>query len=314
MNLLVALSKNTETEQKQRQGFLNKLKALNHSKRVSRSKLGTFGLVFFVLVFALFMAVPMVYMISNSFKPQDELFLFPPRLFPSNPTFRNFRDMFNVMSNSNVPFVRYIFNSLFVTTVGSAGHIIISSMCAFVLAKKNFPGKKLIFNIIVFSLMFNSAVTAIPNFLVMSKLDWIDTYAALIVPAFGMSLGLYLMKQFMEQIPDSLLEAARIDGASQLRLFWNVVMPNVKSAWLTLLLLSVQNLWPMGDNNFIYREELKTLNYALGQIQGSGTTVNIARAGVGAAVAVFMMIIPILIFIFSQSNIIETMSSSGMKD
>ena len=311
---MVALSKKTTIDKKGHQSLFGKMKALNRSKRVSRSKLGTFGLVFFVLIFASFMALPMVYMISNSFKPQDELFLFPPRLFPNNPTFKNFRDMFTVMSNSNVPFLRYIFNSLFVTAVGSAGHIIISSMCAFPLAKKNFPGKKIIFNIIVFSLMFNTAVTAIPNYLIMSKLNWIDTYAALIVPAFGMSLGLYLMKQFMEQIPDSLLEAARIDGASQWKLFWSVVMPNVKSAWLTLLLLSVQNLWPMGDSNFIYREELKTLNYALGQIQGTGTTVNIARAGVGAAVSVFMMIIPILIFVFSQSNIIETMSSSGMKD
>ena len=153
------------------------------------------------------------------------------------------------------------------------------------------------------------------HYLIMSELKWIDTYAALIVPAFGMSLGLYLMKQFMEQIPDSLLEAGRIDGAGQWTIFWQIVMPNVKSAWMTLLLLSVQTLWPIGDNNFIYKEELKTLAYALGQIQGTGAAgVNIARAGVGAAVSVFMMIIPVLIFIFSQSNIIETMSSSGMKD
>ena len=157
-------------------------------------------------------------------------------------------------------------------------------------------------------------MTAIPNYLVMSRLHWIDTYAALIVPAFGMSLGLYLMKQFMEQIPDSLLEAARIDGADQWKTFWRIVMPNVRSAWMTLLLLTVQNLWPIGDNNFIYKEELKTLAYALTQIQGTGLTVNIARAGVGAAVSVFMMIVPILIFLFSQGNIIETMSSSGMKD
>lgn len=298
-----------------RRSFSERLRALNRGKKVSRSKAGSFFLVFFLAVFSLFMVLPMIYMISNSFKPQNELLVFPPRLFPTNPTLVNFRDMFTVMSSSNVPFIRYIFNSLFVTAVGSAGHILLSSMCAFPLAKKKFPGKNIIFNIIVFSLMFNTAVTAIPNYLIMSKLKWIDTYAALIVPAFGMSLGLYLMKQFMEQIPDSLIEAGRIDGASQWTIFWRIVMPNVKSAWMTLLLLSVQSLWPIGDNNFIYKEELKTLAYALGQIQGTGTTgVNIARAGVGAAVSVFMMIIPILIFVFSQSNIIETMSSSGMKD
>ncbi len=295
--------------------FLERIRMLNRGKKVSRSKVGSVLLFLFLALFSLFMVLPMIYMISNSFKPQNELLVFPPRLFPTEPTLRNFRDMFTVMSSSNVPFIRYIFNSLFVTAVGSAGHILLSSMCAFPLAKKRFPGRKIIFNIIVFSLMFNTAVTAIPNYLIMSELKWIDTYAALIVPAFGMSLGLYLMKQFMEQIPDSLLEAGRIDGAGQWTIFWQIVMPNVKSAWMTLLLLSVQTLWPIGDNNFIYKEELKTLAYALGQIQGTGAAgVNIARAGVGAAVSVFMMIIPVLIFIFSQSNIIETMSSSGMKD
>lgn len=297
-----------------RNNILSVFRRLNRSKRVSRSRAGTLFLIIILFIFAAFMALPMVYMIANSFKPQDEFFVFPPKLFPSSPTFKNFRDMFNVMSASEVPFLRYIFNSVFVTAVGSAGHIILSSMCAFPLAKKRFPGRKLLFNIVVFSLMFNTTVTAIPNYIVMSKLNWIDSYAALIIPAFGMSLGLYLMKQFMEQIPDSLLEAARIDGAGQWKIFWQIVMPNVKSAWMTLLLLSVQSLWAIGDNNFIYKEELKTLAYALGQIQGTGSTVNIARAGVGAAVSVFMMIVPITIFIFSQNNIIETMSSSGMKD
>lgn len=295
-------------------GFKKKIIALNRSKKVSRSKSGTFVLILLLGIVAIFMALPMVYTISNSLKPRDELFVFPPKLFPTNPTFKNFRDMFTFFSSSNVPFLRYVFNSVLVTVIGTFGHIIISSMAAFVLAKKKFPGRKQIFNLIVFSLMFNTAVTAIPNYIIMSYLGWIDTYASLIVPAFGMSLGLYLMKQFMEQIPDALLEAAKIDGANQLNMFFRIVMPNVKSAWLTLLLLSVQNLWPMGESNFIYKEELKTLAYALGQIQGAGTTVSIARAGVGAAVSVFMMIVPILIFIFSQSNIIETMSSSGMKD
>ena len=161
-------------------------------------KLTRILLFLFLALFSLFMVLPMIYMISNSFKPQNELLVFPPRLFPTEPTLRNFRDMFTVMSSSNVPFIRYIFNSLFVTAVGSAGHILLSSMCAFPLAKKRFPGRKIIFNIIVFSLMFNTAVTAIPNYLIMSELKWIDTYAALIVPAFGMSLGLYLMKQVME--------------------------------------------------------------------------------------------------------------------
>jgi len=256
------------------------------------------------------MALPMIIIIGNSFKPLDELWVFPPKLWPSNPTLVNFSDMFNVLSDSWVPFLRYIVNSVFITVVGTVGHIILSSMCAFPLAKKNFPGRKFIFNVIVLSLMFNAAVTRIPNYIIMAKIGWIDSHASLIIPAWGASLGLYLMKQFIEQLPDSLIEAARIDGASQWKIFWNIVMPNVKPAWLTLILLSVQSLWGIGSSIYIYKEELKTLPYALNQILASG----ISRAGVGAAVTFIMMLVPISVFVVSQSNIIDTMASSGMKD
>ena len=252
----------------------------------------------------------MALIIANAFKPQDELWVFPPRLIPNNPTTENFRNMFTVMSNSQVPFLRYIFNTVLITATGTVGHIILSSMCAFPLAKKKFPGRNVIFKIVVLALMFNATVTAIPNFLTMTWLHWINTYLSLIVPAFGAPIGLYLMKQFIEQLPDSLLEAARIDGASQWQTFWKIVMPNVKAAWLTLFLLSFQSLWGIGATSYIYKEEMKTLPYALGQILSGG----ISRAGVGAAVSVFMLIVPVMIFIFSQSNIIETMASSGMKE
>ena len=286
------------------------LSSVIRGHRVNRSRAGTVALFLVLLVFALFMAWPMVIIIGNAFKPMDELWVFPPKLLPSSPTLRNFRDMFVVLSDSWVPFLRYIFNSFLITALGTAGHIIISSMCAYPLAKKRFRGRNLIFSIIVLSLMFNPVVTRIPNYIIMAKIGWINTYLSLIVPAWGSSLGLYLMKQFMEQLPDSLLEAARIDGASQWHVFWRIVMPNVKPAWLTLILLSVQSLWGIGSNAYIYKEELKTLPYALSQILASG----IARAGVGAAVTFFMMLVPVSVFIFSQSNIIDTMASSGMKD
>ncbi len=286
------------------------LKKRNRSKRVNRSRAGTAVLFIVLLIFACVMAFPMALIIANAFKAQDELWVFPPRLIPNNPTVENFRDMFNIMSNSLVPFLRYVFNTVLITLAGSVGHIILSSMCAFPLAKKKFPGRDIIFRIIVLALMFNATVTAIPNFLTMSWLRWINTYFALIVPAFGAPIGLYLMKQFMEQLPDSLLEAARIDGASQSHIFWNIVMPNVKSAWLTLFLLSFQSLWGIGSTSYIYKEELKTLPYALNQILASG----ISRAGVGAAVSVLMLSVPVVIFVLSQSNIVETMASSGMKD
>ena len=289
---------------------MKSLRALNRIGKVNRSRLGTAALFIVLFCFACVMAFPMALIIANAFKPQDELWVFPPRLIPNNPTTENFRNMFTVMSNSQVPFLRYIFNTVLITATGTVGHIILSSMCAFTLAKKKFPGRNVIFKIVVLALMFNATVTAIPNFLTMTWLHWINTYLSLIVPAFGAPIGLYLMKQFIEQLPDSLLEAARIDGASQWQTFWKIVMPNVKAAWLTLFLLSFQSLWGIGATSYIYKEEMKTLPYALGQILSGG----ISRAGVGAAVSVFMLIVPVMIFIFSQSNIIETMASSGMKE
>ena len=287
-----------------------KMHTAKRHKRINRSPVVTAVLFILVLAFGIVMALPLLLIISNSLKPVDELWIFPPKFFPLSPTLDNFRDMKEVMSSSLVPFTRYFFNTIMLTVAGSAGHIILASMCAFVIAKKRFPVRMLLFTVIEMSLMFNGTVTAIPNYLILSKFSWIDTYLAILVPAFGASLGLYLMKQFMEQIPDSLLEAARIDGASQWRIFWRIVMPNVKSAWLTLLLLQVQTLWNMGSSNFIYSEELKTLGYALNQILSGG----IARAGVGYAVSVFMMLVPITVFLLTQSNVIETMATSGMKE
>ena len=159
--------------------------------------------------------------------------------------------------------------------------------------------------------MINAVVTGLVNFITLSYIGWIDTYLALIIPAWGSTLGLYLMKQFMEtNVTTEVLESARLDGASELRTFWSIAMPMVKPAWLTLIIYSFQGLWNMGQTNLIYSEQLKTLNYAISQINAGG----IARSGSSAAATVVMMMVPILVFVVSQSNIIETMGSSGMKD
>lgn len=279
-------------------------------KRPNRSLGGDIINIIMLLVFAIFTALPMVYAICNAFKPLDEIFMFPPRFFVRNPTLDNFKDLFLLMAQSWVPFSRYIFNTLFITIVGTVGHVVIASMAAYVLEKHKFPGGKAFFNIVVTSLMFSPVVTAIPNYMVMAKLNWLDTYLALIVPAFGYSLGLFLMKQFMVTVPDSLLESARIDGASEFRIFWQIAMPCVKPGWLTLVIFSFQSLWNNTGGTFIYSEELKTLPYALNQILSGG----FARAGVGAAVVFIMMIIPIIMFMVTQSNVIQTMATSGFKD
>lgn len=281
------------------------------NKRINRS-LGSSIFVYSIIgIFAAFMVIPMIYAISNSLKPLNELWIFPPRLFVINPTIKNYNDLFNLISDSWIPFSRNIFNTLFISICGTLGHIILASMCAYSISKLRFYGSKTMFRIIVYSLMFSATVTTIPNFLIITRLNLIDNYLAIILPAFSAPLGLYLMKQFMESmVPDSLLEAAKIDGAREGVIFFRIVMPIIKPAWLTLVIFSFQSLWNSGSNLYIQSEELKTLNYAISQILAGG----IARAGVGAAAVVVMMILPIIVFVFTQSNVVETMSTSGMKD
>lgn len=279
-------------------------------RKPNRSKVGDLGIYIMLAFFGLIMVLPLVYAISNAFKPLDELFVYPPKFLVQKPTLDNFQDLFVIMGKSWVPFSRYIFNTVFITAAGTAGHLLFASMGAYVLAKYKFPGSKAFFNTVVVALMFSGYVTAIPNYLVMTQLGWVDTYLAVIVPAFAAPMGLFLMKQFMEGIPDALIEAAKIDGAKEWRIYTRIVMPMVKPAWLTLVIFSVQALWNNKASNFIYSEQLKTLPYALQQIINGG----VARAGVGSAVVLFMMIVPITIFIFAESNIIETMASSGIKD
>jgi ABC-type glycerol-3-phosphate transport system permease component len=200
---------------------------------------------------------------------------------------------------------------MFITLFGTLGNLILSSMAAYALAKLKFPGRNMIFQIIVLSLMFHSTVNAVSHFIIMSAFNWIDTYLAIIIPSMASTMGLYLMKQFMESsVPDTVLESARLDGASEFRTFLIIAMPMVKPAWLTLIIECFKSLWNSGASNYIHSEELKTFNYAIQQIVSGG----IARSGAGAAATVVMMIVPILVFVLSQSQIIETMGSSGMKD
>lgn len=285
------------------------LRAISRHK-VNRSMAGNIFIFMVLMVFALFSALPLYYAMINSLKPLNELWIFPPRFYVLNPTLQNYADLFTITSNSVVPFSRYIFNTCFITAAGTLGNVVFASMCAYPLAKHKFPGRNAYFSLVVLALMFNSSVTAIPNYLIMAKINWVDTYLAIIVPACGSTLGLYLMKQFMEQVPDTLIEAAKIDGAREWGIFWRIIMPSVKPAWLTLIVFSVQNLWNVGASNFIYSDDLKTLPFALSQITAAG----IARAGVSCAVVVVLLLVPVVIFLFTQGSIIETMTSSGIKE
>ena len=288
-----------------------KLRTRKHKVVLARSRGGDAGITFVLVILGAFMFIPMYYVVIQSLKPLDELWMFPPRFYVSNPTGKNFKDLFSLMSGSLVPFSRYIFNTVFTSVAGTFGNLFLSSLAAYAMAKIKFPGGKGMFKLVRTSLMFHQTVTAVCSFILMSAFQMLDTYWAIIVPAWATSLGLYLMKQFMESsVTDAVLESSRLDGASELRTFWIIAMPMVKPAWLTLIIYSFQDLWNKGASVYIHSEQLKSLNYAIQQITAGG----IKRAGASAAATVVMMMVPILVFVISQSNIIETMGSSGMKD
>ncbi len=278
-------------------------------KRINRSLGGDIALFVFLALFGTFSVLPLILTISNAFKPLDEIFLFPPKFFVRNPTFSNFSDLINSLGNSLVPFSRYFFNTIMVTIVGTFGHVILASMCAYPLAKFKVPGGKLIFGLVVYSLMFPSSVTAIPNYIVLNGLGLIDTYWSIMLPAFAYSMGLFLMKQFMSTVSTELIEAAKIDGAGDFKIYRSIVMPLVKPAWVTLIILLFQSLWSTYGSTTIYREDYKMVSYALNQIATAGA----ARQGTLAAVSLVMIIVPIVVFIISQSQVMETMAHSGMK-
>lgn len=288
-----------------------KSRRTTNNNGMRRSKLGNFGVDLILTILGIFMVLPMIYTISSALKPMDELWMFPPRFFVQNPTTENFKELFRILNDSVVPFTRYLFNTVLVSVVATIVHVFLASMCAYALAKHKFPGSKIMFSVITTALLFNATVTAIPNFMIMTSLKLLDSPLSLMLPAVGSALGLYLMKQFMEQmLNDSILEAARIDGAGEWKIFWKIAMPMVKPAWLTLIIFSFKDLWNIGGTVYIHTEEWKTFNYAMAQIMAGG----IARAGVGSAAAVIMLIVPVGLFLFTQSNIVETMGASGLKE
>ena len=288
-----------------------KMRVRNHQVVLNRSVGGDAGIFTFLLIMGVFMFLPMYYTVIQAFKPLDELWMFPPRFYVVDPTTKNFTDLFSLLSTSWVPFSRYIYNTVMITFLGTFGNLFFSSIAAYALSKIPFPGRKGIFWVMQRSLMFTSTVTAIANFLTLTTLGLTDNPFAIIIPAWGSTMGLYLMKQFMDSsISDDVLESARLDGCSEIKTFWVIAMPMVKPAWLTLIIYSFQGLWNTGSSPYIFSEQYKTLNYAITQITAGG----VARAGAAAAGTVIMMIVPILVFVITQSNIIETMATSGMKD
>ena len=241
-----------------------KIRTRGHKVILNRSAGGDVGITIVLTIMGLFMFLPMYYVVIQSLKPLDELFMFPPRFWVMSPTLDNFKDLFILMNDSWVPFSRYIFNTVFITACGTAGNLLLASMTAYALSKLRFPGRNFMFQLIVMSLMFHSTVNQVTHFIILSSFGLIDNYLAIILPALASTLGLYLMKQFMESsVSDAVLESARLDGASEFRIYWTIAMPMVKPAWLTLIIETFKGLWNTGASIYIHSEQLKTFNLSL---------------------------------------------------
>jgi ABC-type glycerol-3-phosphate transport system permease component len=283
--------------------------------RLRRRKLKRepWGLYMVLGLMAIVMLLPLYLMTINAFKPLEELFLFPPRYYVMNPTLTNFTDLLIATSAAWVPFSRYLFNSIFITVTVVTLHVLIACMCAYPLAKSRAPGVKVIFNFVVASLMFSSMVTNIPRYLIINRLGMIDTYWALILPGIASSFGVFLMKQFLEQVPNELIEAARIDGATEWVMFWKLIMPMSRPAWATLTIFAWIGSWndEWAPLVFTRSEAMKTLPLAI-HTMFSGANV-VARAGASAAAGLLQTAPTIILFLILQKRVISTMAHAGIK-
>lgn len=279
-------------------------------KRYTRSTAGSIGYFTILIIAGLFMVFPMFYCVITSFKPLDELLIFPPKFFVTRPTWSNYKALPSLLSNLQIPISRYIFNSVFIAAASTLLTIVAGSLAAFAFSKAKIRGVKLMFMVVQIMLLYNTFTLSVPQYLIFSKLKMIDTYWVYILPAIPSAVNCFLLKQFIDvSIPDTLLEAAKIDGAGIMKIYWRIVMPNLKPAWMTVLLFSFQSMWSAVPGGTIYSESLKTLPYVMSSVTAGG----IARSGSSMAITVLLMLPPIIVFIFTQSNVMETMSNSGIK-
>lgn len=280
-------------------------------RKYTRSTAGNIMYFTFLALMGTFSVLPLVYCVITSFKPLDELLIFPPQFFVRRPTLSNYIVLPSLLNKLQVPMARYVFNSLFVAITSTFLHIIAASLAAFAFSKSKLKYRNVLFFVVQVMLLYSAYTLEVPRYLIFGKLGIIDTYWVYILPAIPSAMGCFLMKQFIDVgIPDALLEAARIDGANVFRIYWQIIMPMVKPAWMTLLLFSFRDMWSIVPSGTIFSEELKTLPQVVSTVTAGG----IARTGSSMALTVILMIPPIVVFMISQSHVIETMSSSGIKE
>ncbi|WNB92643.1 carbohydrate ABC transporter permease [Bacillus sp. NEB1478] len=269
----------------------------------------------FLIPLAVFMALPIVFIFFHAFKPIDELFAYPPRFFVDKPTMQNFTDLFTKTNDTGVPMSRFLFNSVVITVIVVFLTVVISTMAGYALSKKDFKMKKAIFEINTLALMFVPAAVAIPRYLIIEKLQLINTFTVHILPLLAMPIGLFLVKQFIDQIPDELIEAAKLDGASDFKIFTKIIVPLVKPAIATIAILSFQLVWNSIESSSLYvnDETLKTFSFYMSTLTSQVTGNNVAGQGMAAAASLIMFVPNLIIFIILQSQVMNTMAHSGIK-
>ncbi len=278
-----------------------------------RFEKGQIKIILGLLPLALFMGIPIVFIVCHAFKPMDELFAFPPKIFVSKPTFENFSKLLRASQSSGIPMSRYVFNSIIVTGAVVIASIFFSTMAGYALSKLKFKAKNTILEINNMALMFVSVAVMIPRYLVIDIVGVKGTYFAHILPLLAMPVGLFLVKQFIDQIPNALIEAAYIDGATDVRIYWKIIMPLVKPAIATTAILAFQAVWTNVESSNLYvdDESMKTMAFYLNTLSNANNSV--AGQGIQAAAVLIQFLPNMLMFIILRKSFMNTMAHSGIK-
>jgi ABC-type glycerol-3-phosphate transport system permease component len=279
----------------------------------ARFSLAQLPYLLMVLPIASLMVLPLLYIFNHAFKPFDELIEYPPRFFVRRPTLDNLNELFRTSTTTGIPVSRYLFNSILITVVVVLLSIFLSTITGYALSKMKFHIKDVIFKLNTLALMFVGAAVVIPRYIVIERLGLIDSFYVHILPMIAIPVGLFLVKQFIDQIPDELIDAAKIDGASHIMIYWKIIMPLIKPAIATIAILSFQTVWNNADTSATYvnSDALKTFAYYMGTLSAQGNVV--AGAGMTAVATMIMFIPNLIIFIFLQGKVMSTMVHSGIK-
>ncbi len=278
-----------------------------------RFERGQIKILLILLPLTVFMALPIVFIINHAFKPMEELFAFPPTFFVRSPTLDNFTKLIKFSRSAGIPLTRYLFNSLIVTALTVILSLLLTTCAAFAFSKIKFRGRALMLQINQIAIMFVATAVLIPRYLVISKLGMIDTVFAHVLPLIAMPVALFLVKQFVDQVPDSLIEAAHLDGANDFQVYWKIILPIIRPAIATAMVLVFQQVWTNLETSsyFINDESMKTLTFYMNTLVNASNGV--AGQGVSAAASLIMFIPNLVLFIICQNAVMNTMATSGIK-